>query len=112
MCGFAVRDIGVGFEHVERLAETVVLQRPSGIDGKRVSGLRPLLDPAFPSAGVDQHIFNDVPPVGIDRPQKFVSHLADRVLRRPSIGFFCSLVPEGDHAAPIPDKDHVVREVQ
>ncbi len=46
------------------------------------------------------------------RLQKLVSDPAGRVLRRPSVGFLCGLVPEGDDAALIPGEDHVVRQVE
>ncbi|WP_245284064.1 hypothetical protein [Bradyrhizobium sp. Cp5.3] len=61
----AVRDIGVRFEHADRPAEMIALQGPTGIDAERGAGFRPLFDPAFPSAGLEQNGFDEIAPVGI-----------------------------------------------
>jgi hypothetical protein len=48
VCGHAIGDVGVRFKDPDGLAETVVLQGPSGIDGERGAVFRPLLHVAFP----------------------------------------------------------------
>ena len=94
MCRDAVRDVGVGFEDSNGFAEMVVLERPSGIDGECAAGLRPLLQPAFPSADVEQAGLDDLSPVGIFGSQQRVGELPDRLVGRPAVGLFRGPVPE------------------
>ena len=72
VCGDAVGDVGVRFKDPDGLAKTVVLQSPSGIDGKRRAVFRSLLHAAFPSTGAHQVRFDDLAPVGISGLQKSV----------------------------------------
>jgi hypothetical protein len=44
--------------------------------------------------------------------QKRVGELPDHLVGRPPLDLLGRLVPEGDHAAAIPDKDDVMREVE
>ncbi|MGY3110683.1 hypothetical protein ACVWW7_007310 [Bradyrhizobium sp. LM6.9] len=44
--------------------------------------------------------------------QELVGELPERLVVRPAVDLLGRLVPVGDHAAAIPDEDHVVREVE
>ncbi|MEZ0043045.1 hypothetical protein ABIA42_001924 [Bradyrhizobium sp. USDA 327] len=107
-----VRDVGVRFKHANGFAEMVVLQGPAGIDREYGTVLRALLNPAFPSPGIEQGGLDDFPPVGIAGSQKLVGDLPECLVGGPAVGLFRSLVPEIDHAGAIPDEDHVMREVE
>jgi hypothetical protein len=108
----AIADVGMGLENPDRLSLMIVLEGPSGIDGKHGACLCPLLHSAFPPAGVDQHGFNRVALVGIDRLQKLIGDPSERIVGRPSVGVFGSPIPGGDRATPIPGENHVMREVE
>src|SRR5260221_8910788 len=108
----ALGDVIVRFQDRSGPSQLVSPQRASAGYYDLGSVSLGLLEFAVPASGAQHLCANLLNRRRKDRPQKLVSALADRFLRRPAVQLLSSAIPVSDDVAHIADENRVVGKIQ